>query len=98
VFHYVTYSDGTCSIIRGYVYRGTHLPLLAGHYVYGDYCNGRVHSFRYVNGAVTDQRDYTPEFGVLGRITSFGEDTQGELYVVTQEGDVFRIIPAPATP
>jgi glucose/arabinose dehydrogenase len=95
VFDYVTHSAGTCSITGGYVYRGTRLPLLAGHYVYGDYCSGRVSSFRYGNGAVTEQHDYTPEFGVLGHITSFGEDTAGELYVVTQGGNVYRIVPAP---
>ena len=38
-----------------------------------------------------DQHDYTPEFGSVGRITSFGEDLQGELYIVTQQGRVYRI-------
>jgi glucose/arabinose dehydrogenase len=94
VVDYVTHSAGTCSITGGYVYRGTRLPILAGRYFYGDYCSGRVSSFRYSNGAVTEQHDYTPEFGVLGNITSFGEDSAGELYVVTQGGNVYRIVPA----
>jgi glucose/arabinose dehydrogenase len=83
-----------CSITGGYVYRGSRLPTLAGHYFYADYCRGWVRSFRYVGGAVTNQRDYTPEFGTLGNVTSFGEDTRGELYITTQAGSVYRIAPA----
>ncbi len=82
-----------CSITGGYVYRGTRLPILVGRYFYGDFCRGWVRSFRYVNNTVLDQHDYTPEFGIPGRITSFGEDLQGELYIVTQQGNVYRIAP-----
>lgn len=98
IFDYVTYSEGTCSITGGYVYRGTRLPLLRGHYFYGDYCSGYVRSFRYTNGAVTELHDYTLEFGLTPPplITSFGEDAAGELYIVARGGDVYRI--APATP
>jgi glucose/arabinose dehydrogenase len=87
------HTDG-CSITGGYVYRGAELPILAGHYFYADYCRGWVRSFRYVNGAVADQHDYTTEFGTLGNITSFGEDTRGELYITTQAGRVYRIAAA----
>jgi glucose/arabinose dehydrogenase len=96
VFDYPTHVLGTCSITGGYVYRGSRLPILAGHYLYADYCAGRVKSFRYVKGAVPpvqDHRDY-PQFGELGNITSFGEDTRGQLYIVTQAGGVYRIVPA----
>jgi glucose/arabinose dehydrogenase len=83
-----------CSVTGGHVYRGSRFPILAGHYFYGDYCGGWVRSFRYLNGAAHDERDYTLEFGNLGNITSFGEDTRGELYIVTQGGNVYRIVPA----
>ena len=83
-----------CAITGGYVYRGARLPILAGHYFYADYCRGWVRSFRYVNNAVLDQHDHTPDFGIPGLITSFGEDLQGELYIVTQQGSVYRIAPA----
>jgi hypothetical protein len=95
VVEYDTHVSGTCAITGGYVYRGTRLPNLVGHYFYGDYCARWVRSFRYVNGVVQDQHDYTPEFGLLGSITSFGEDTRGELYIVVQEGRVYRIVPTP---
>ncbi len=83
---------GGCAITGGYVYRGTQLPLLAGRYLYGDYCKGWVRSFRYVNGTAVDPQDvFTTS---VGNITSFGEDNRGELYVVTQGGNVYRIAPA----
>lgn len=85
-----------CSITGGYVYRGTRLPLLGGHYFFADFCQGWVRSFRYVNGAVTDLHLYTAEFGAIGNITSFGEDSRGELYIMTSQGGVYRI--APVTP
>jgi glucose/arabinose dehydrogenase len=91
VFQY-GHSEG-CAITGGYVYRGSRLPILVGRYFYSDYCSGWVRSFRYVNGVVQDQHDYTPEFGVLGNVTSFGEDSRGELYVVAQGGKVYRIVP-----
>jgi glucose/arabinose dehydrogenase len=93
VLEYDTHVNGTCSITGGYVYRGSRLPSLVGHYFYGDYCARWIKSFRYVNGVVQDQHDYTAEFGLLGSITSFGEDSRGELYVVVQEGRVYRILP-----
>ena len=34
--------DGNCSVIGGYVYRGTEIPELEGLYVFTDYCNGRL--------------------------------------------------------
>ena len=43
-----------CSITGGYVYRGSAIPALQGHYFYGDFCQGWVRSFRYGDGAVTD--------------------------------------------
>ncbi len=78
-----------CSIIGGYVYRGTQLPELTGHYFYSDLCSGFLRSFRFVNGAATQQRDWgipSPGF-----VTSFGKDANGELYMLTLAGGVFRI-------
>ena len=84
-----------CSITGGYVYRGTKLPLLRGLYFFGDYCRGWVKSFRYVNGVVQNLTDYTTRFGNVGNITSFGEDSRGELYFVVQSGTLYKIVPAP---
>ena len=82
-----------CSITGGYVYRGTVIPALQGTYFYGDYCAGFVRSFRLAGDVATERADW-PSLGVSpGNITSFGEDASGELYIVTQQGGLFRIVP-----
>lgn len=86
------HSGGACSITGGYVYRGTVVPLLQGTYFYGDYCAGFVRSFKLVNGMATEQASW-PMLSPGGNITSFGEDSAGELYILTQQGGLYRIVP-----
>lgn len=78
-----------CSITGGFVYRGSAIQAIRGHYFYSDYCSGFLKSFRYSGGAVTQERtwDVSP-----GSVLSFGEDAQGELYVLSANGTVYRII------
>ena len=83
--------DG-CSVTGGYVYRGSALPGLRGHYFYSDYCQGWLRSFRLTGGQASDRREW--EVGGVGNVTSFGEDGSGELYVVTAGGRVFRVVAA----
>lgn len=81
-----------CSISGGYIYRGAAIPDLQGHYFYADYCQGWVRSFRFQDGEATDQRQWrtlTPG----GQVPGFGRDATGELYVLSAEGRVFRIVP-----
>jgi len=86
--------DQGCSVTGGVVYSGCRMPDLAGTYFYGDFCTGFVRSFRLVNGAVTDQRDWTNGLEGIGRISSFGTDAEGEVYVVDFGGRVYRLEPA----
>ena len=86
------HSEG-CSVTGGYVYRGSAVPTLQGRYLYADYCQGWVRSFQYQGGQATDVRDHTGGFGTLSPISSFGEDADGEIYVVTLGGSVYRIGP-----
>ena len=83
-------SDG-CSVTGGFVYRGSAIPEIEGLYFYSDYCQGWVRSFRLVNGAATDQRQW-PTLAPGGGVPSFGEDASGELYVLDAGGDVYRIV------
>lgn len=82
------HSDG-CSITGGFVYRGERMAALRGHYFYSDYCGGWVRSFRH-DGGVTDERDWG--IGDLGSIQSFGEDAAGELYLLSKNGHVYRLV------
>lgn len=84
--------DG-CAVTGGYVYRGTRIPWLRGTYLYSDFCEGWIRSFRLRGGEATERRDWTDQLGELGNVVSFGEDAVGELYVLTQDGSVFRIAP-----
>ena len=77
-----------CSVIGGYVYRGGTVPWLTGVYVYGDYCSGRVFGLRYDGGEVTAHQ----QLAATGlRITSFGQDNDGELYLLSQRSGIYRI-------
>jgi glucose/arabinose dehydrogenase len=69
-----------CSITGGYVYRGSAIPGIHGHYFYSDYCAGFLKSFRYENGVAVDQKDW----GLTSSsVTSFGADFGGELYMMS---------------
>ena len=84
------HTDG-CSVIGGYVYRGPAIPALQGTYFYTDYCFAWIRTFRLVGGIATDQREY--DFLDPNELpTSFGEDADGELYVTTDAGNVFKIV------
>jgi len=83
-----SHSEG-CSVTGGYVYRGQAIPNLEGHYFYSDYCGGWLKSFRLDGGAASDQRDWGFD---LGQVLSFGEDSAGELYVLTADGTVYRLV------
>lgn len=84
-----------CSVTGGYVYRGCRVGNLSGTYFWGDYCSGIVRSFRIVGGAATEQIDWTSTLGVgvNNNLPSFGEDGQGEIYVVERTGDIRKIVP-----
>ena len=83
-------ADG-CSVTGGYVYRGTRIPALVGHYFYADFCQAGLRSFRMSGDQVTDARRWAlPD---ASSVSSFGVDSQGELYVVTLSSRVFRIVP-----
>ncbi|MGD8463350.1 MAG: PQQ-dependent sugar dehydrogenase [Anaerolineae bacterium] len=79
-----------CSVTGGYVYRGQAFPALSGIYLYGDYCSGRIWGLvRSGDGAWQNA-----ELGQAdARISSFGQDESGELYLTDiAGGTLFRII------
>lgn len=97
-FHVYGHTGGNCSITGGYVYRGCAIPNLAGTYFFADYCTARIWSLRYDGVNVTQFVERTAQLDPpgdldLNRITSFGEDANGELYICDQvDGEVFRLI------
>ena len=95
--HQYTHAAGFC-IIGGYVYRGSAIPSLQGHYFFADNSSNKIWSFQYAgvnNPPITDRTAQLAPGGGLSitQITSFGEDAAGELYIVDRAGEVFKIIP-----
>ena len=82
-----SHAEGGCSVTGGYVYRGS-MPEWNGIYLYGDYCTGYVWGLINVNGQWQNKLLF--EANIL--ITSFGQDTSGEIYMLTDTGDVYKLI------
>jgi glucose/arabinose dehydrogenase len=80
------HDGGNCSITGGYVYRGTKLAsLLDGVYLFADYCRGELFGVR--DAKAEDLKLH------INAPTSFGEDSAGEVYVLSQKGPIFRLDP-----
>jgi glucose/arabinose dehydrogenase len=82
-----------CAITGGHVYRGKAIPEIRGHYFYGDWCTGFIRSFRIAGGEAVDQRDWTEQLGAVAGINAFGIDSQGELYLVSHDGAIRKLVP-----
>ncbi len=74
--------------IGGYVYRGCCLPDLRGSYVYGDNASGRIWALVYKDGQLLSNE----EIALVPKLTSFGEDEAGELYPVSHDGRIYRMV------
>jgi glucose/arabinose dehydrogenase len=81
-----------CSIIGGYVYRGSRVPGLTGRYLYADYCGDWIRSLAFSDGSAGTPASVT--FDGIGHVLSFGEDSSGELYVLSDNGTVYEAGPA----
>jgi glucose/arabinose dehydrogenase len=91
IFEYPLDQGGACAAIGGYVYRGSKIPALRGAYLYSDYCDSAIRALVEQDGRATDHRDLGPRGN---QVTSFGEDADGELYVLSQGDGLQRIDPA----
>jgi glucose/arabinose dehydrogenase len=88
VFPYIVLPNPPhCSVIGGFVYRGSAVPAARGRYFFGDNCASRIRSTP-ARGS-SDSRD--EPFRVDG-LSSFGEDARGELYLASlYSGNVYRL-------
>ena len=83
------------SITGGSVYRGRRLKDLQGVYVYGDYQSGKVWGLRHDGRGVT-WRGELADSGL--RLVAFGEDRDGELYLIEYErtNGIYKLVPNPS--
>ncbi len=98
-----------CSVTGGYVYRGP-VTSLQGLYFFGDFCTADLWSLRF-DGSGPGEFDGTnftefkvwnddPEFVLpegtsIDSLSGFGEDADGNLYILDLGGEIFRIQAAP---
>ena len=75
--------DKGCTVIGGYVYRGSAQPALAGGYLFGDYCSGTIWA---IDPAGNQLREPAVVGSADGSLSSFGEDEAGELYATDISG------------
>jgi glucose/arabinose dehydrogenase len=75
------HSDSRCSVTGGYVYRGGQYPALLGKYFFGDYCGGQLYYIEQKSGSWTATKTTTSY-----KISTFGEDSNGELYLADHVG------------
>jgi len=85
--------DGV-SVSGGYVYRGKRFPFLAGVYLFGDYGSGQVWGLRRNGGRWEGQKLIDTGLPVV----AFGEDEDGEMYLVAHNGRVLRLGATAAAP
>ena len=93
------------SITGGFVYRGSALGTsFRGRYVFADFVDSRVWSVRLTvnpstgEATASDLIEHTAALGVAAiNPASFGEDAEGELYIVSYAGSVHRILPSSTT-
>ncbi|TQV72360.1 hypothetical protein FLL45_19290 [Aliikangiella marina] len=77
------HGGGDCSVTGGYVYRGSDHPAIQGVYFYGDFCTGRLFSAT----QLPDLSYQAREEQLTGlSISSFAQDSAGEVYVLNYFG------------
>ena len=82
-----SHPEGGCSVTGGYVYRGS-MPEWNGIYLYSDYCTGMIWGLIQTDGGWQTQL----LFDVDVTITSFGQDENGEVYLISDNGGIFRLV------
>lgn len=83
---------GGQSITGGYVYRGPSIPALDGFYLFSDIASGDVAALRYCDGVASSVQRVDDLSSIAGQLASFGEDGNGEMYIVYLGGQVHRIV------
>jgi glucose/arabinose dehydrogenase len=78
-----------CAVTGGYIYRGKQLPEWQGVYLFGDYCSGNVWGLLHAPDGTWQQKQL---YQNVGRISSFGEDEAGEIYLTDLTGNLFQLV------
>lgn len=92
-------NGGFCSVIGGYVYRGSDVPNLDGFYIFADFCGSGNNSLPGAHSLIRLGEDWVAndlelflDDNILSTsIAAFGEDSQGELYICSFGGSLLKV-------
>jgi hypothetical protein len=84
-----SFGGGNCAVTGGYVARRSGAAL-AGQYIFGDYCSGKVWAIAAnSSGGTLTLGNLLEDTSHL--ISSFGEDNLGRIYLLDRNGGVYRL-------
>jgi glucose/arabinose dehydrogenase len=83
IFEY-SHRDGR-SVTGGVVYRGAAYPNLQGWYFFGDFVTGAMWMLNTSNNETVTLKDFPNP-------AAFGEDQRGELYIVSYQGQIYKLV------
>ncbi|MEO1367143.1 MAG: PQQ-dependent sugar dehydrogenase [Acidobacteriota bacterium] len=88
-FYEISRSTGACSVIGGYMYRGSQIPSLDGYVLFNDWCSGEAFFATQTSPGVWQTALWTtlPGFNLVG----YGEDEGGEIYLTLGE-EILRLV------
>ena len=93
VYDYVHSAAGECALIGGFVYHGTAMPAFDGTYLFSDLCTGFLRGLTLDGGGTaTVVQAPVADASNRGGVQSFGRDGEGELYILTGDGSVLKIM------
>lgn len=95
IYRHGNSKDEGLSVTGGYVYHGQ-IEGLRGHYFFADYVTGNIWSFQLKDGKPSPITHWTEAFSNKGntipQISSFGIDPQGELYIISDQGSIHKVV------
>jgi glucose/arabinose dehydrogenase len=84
--------NGACAIVGGVVARDRRIPELAGRFLYGDFCSGKITALEVdAGGRLVDSDELEV---TVPQLSSFGVDGSDRVYVTSTDGSVYRLDPA----
>jgi glucose/arabinose dehydrogenase len=87
------HNGGSASITGGFVYRGPSMPDLVGKYIYADFITDEISALSYDGVNPPVHSSLTSLFNV----PSFGVDKDGELFMASFDGSIYRLFATPTT-
>ncbi len=87
-----------CSIVGGFVYRGSALPEWWGRYVFSDFCTSNIWSLSWDGSQTSDFQDHSPGLvslngGTLTQPFGIAQDSRGELLVMDfADKEIYRFV------